>query len=143
MGRILQLMLEADPVHLVVPSLPLCSSDRVTCPMRGDSFFKGTPGADLSAGNIHQFSKGICGRHVHSLTWVALREGCPFPPELRREEKGPPGLAVLLPSFCFILTLKRLTLFHLPYPFSDPTPSGVDPCQVFSEFFWCFSPAQR
>lgn len=54
-------------------SLPLCSSDRMTFPKRRDSFFKGTPGAALSAGTWHQSFEVICRRHAHYLGWLSAR----------------------------------------------------------------------
>lgn len=59
------LIVEADSVSLVVPSLPLCSFHRMTFPKRGDSFFKGSPGADFPSENLNQFSKVIGRRHIY------------------------------------------------------------------------------
>lgn len=66
MSQVLQLIVEVDPVHLVIspPPLLLCLSDRMTFSKRGDSFFKGIQGADLPAGTLNQFSKIISRSYV-------------------------------------------------------------------------------
>lgn len=50
---------------LNILSIPLSSSDRVTFPKRGDSFFNGPPEVDLPARTPDKFSRVICRRHVH------------------------------------------------------------------------------
>lgn len=71
---------------------------------------------------------------------MAISDGCPFLPEIRREvDRGQPRHAVLFPSFLFILPISSLNSQLLSYPCSSiPASSCLGPCQVSSDFLDAF-----